>query len=205
MVGKIQKILMVGLFSVTSSAYSMETLIDFEDQEQAFEIPELAIQNVTFSMPEVGANLVQFYDYWENSLGTDDLSNMVLLFDGVNTLTFSFENTVSDFSFNWLSLSYLDAWQLTAFDESNELVGSTLLSLSENERFGSFSSPTDNISYATLTREGAVSGLGSDVLMIDNFRYTGVSPVPEPSTYALMLGGLGLVGFMAYRRKKMLS
>jgi hypothetical protein len=54
MVGKIQKILMVGLFSVTSSAYSMETLIDFEDQEQAFEIPELAIQNVTFSMPEVG-------------------------------------------------------------------------------------------------------------------------------------------------------
>lgn len=138
-------------------------------------------------------------------MGTDDLSNMVLLFDGVNTLTFSFENTVSDFSFNWLSLSYLDAWQLTAFDESNELVGSTLLSLSENERFGSFSSPMDNISYATLTREGAVSGLGSDVLMIDNFRYTGVSPVPEPSTYALMLGGLGLVGFMAYRRKKMLS
>lgn len=28
------------------------------------------------------------------------------------------------------------------------------------------------------------------------------SPIPEPSTYALMLGGLGLVGFMAYRRKK---
>lgn len=26
--------------------------------------------------------------------------------------------------------------------------------------------------------------------------------VPEPSTYALMLGGLGLVGFMAARRKK---
>jgi len=27
-----------------------------------------------------------------------------------------------------------------------------------------------------------------------------VSAVPEPSTYALMLGGLGLVGFMAARR-----
>ncbi|MCF6346651.1 MAG: FxDxF family PEP-CTERM protein [Thiomicrorhabdus sp.] len=28
------------------------------------------------------------------------------------------------------------------------------------------------------------------------------SPVPEPSSIALMLGGLGLVGFMAARRKK---
>ena len=29
-----------------------------------------------------------------------------------------------------------------------------------------------------------------------------VTPIPEPSTYALMLGGLGLVGFMAMRRRE---
>lgn len=29
-----------------------------------------------------------------------------------------------------------------------------------------------------------------------------VSAVPEPSTYAMMLGGLGLIGFIAYRRKE---
>ena len=29
-----------------------------------------------------------------------------------------------------------------------------------------------------------------------------VSPIPEPETYAMMMAGLGLVGFMARRRKK---
>jgi hypothetical protein len=27
------------------------------------------------------------------------------------------------------------------------------------------------------------------------------APVPEPSTYAMMLAGFGLIGFIAYRRK----
>jgi len=34
------------------------------------------------------------------------------------------------------------------------------------------------------------------------FKASITSPVPEPSTYALMLGGLGLIGFMAHRRKR---
>lgn len=29
-----------------------------------------------------------------------------------------------------------------------------------------------------------------------------ITPVPEPETYAMMLGGLGLIGFMATRRRK---
>lgn len=47
----------------------------------------------------------------------------------------------------------------------------------------------------------AGTGARNDWHKISNFNLT-VSPVPEPSTYALMLGGLGLVGFMAYRRRK---
>lgn len=44
------------------------------------------------------------------------------------------------------------------------------------------------------------SGSSSDGF-IDNVSFS-VSPVPEPATYALMLGGLGLVGLFAARRNK---
>lgn len=33
-------------------------------------------------------------------------------------------------------------------------------------------------------------------------KYTPLSPVPEPETYAMMLAGLGLIGFTARRRKR---
>lgn len=39
-------------------------------------------------------------------------------------------------------------------------------------------------------------------LRFQNFSYNSVSVVPEPETYAMMLLGLGLVGFQLYRRSK---
>ncbi|MCF6345255.1 MAG: PEP-CTERM sorting domain-containing protein [Thiomicrorhabdus sp.] len=43
-----------------------------------------------------------------------------------------------------------------------------------------------------------------DNFSVDDLSLT-VSPVPEPSSIALMLGGLGLIGFMAARRTKKVS
>lgn len=47
----------------------------------------------------------------------------------------------------------------------------------------------------------AATGGAKNLHQVRNFDLT-VSAVPEPSTYALMIAGLGLVGFMAARRKK---
>ncbi|HRP27395.1 MAG TPA: FxDxF family PEP-CTERM protein, partial [Burkholderiaceae bacterium] len=52
-----------------------------------------------------------------------------------------------------------------------------------------------NLMSVTITGVNAVGGFGD--YSIDNLL---VNVVPEPGTYALMLAGLGLVGFMARRR-----
>lgn len=43
---------------------------------------------------------------------------------------------------------------------------------------------------------------GPDTFLIYNLGGGVTAPIPEPETYALMLAGLGLVGFMARRRKR---
>jgi hypothetical protein len=100
--------------------------------------------------------------------------------------------------------------------------GGTLLSSGSNLGFGRFFDSAwdftnvaglQNIGYAgtsvtyafRATGEGW-SGGDDESWGLDNFRVNltlpAVTPVPEPETYALMLAGLGAVGFVARRRRK---
>lgn len=54
---------------------------------------------------------------------------------------------------------------------------------------------TSPTSYTLATAGNAVYETGTFILG---------APVPEPSTWAMMLGGLGLIGFMSYRRREYL-
>ena len=53
----------------------------------------------------------------------------------------------------------------------------------------------------TFDYAGADQGLGDEGWGLNNITVEGVSAVPEPETYAMLLAGLGMIGFMARRRK----
>lgn len=57
---------------------------------------------------------------------------------------------------------------------------------------------TSGTSYV-LTLSGSTSG-GDTTAFVDNVTLTPLAAVPEPETYAMMLAGLGFVGFIAKRR-----
>ena len=82
----------------------------------------------------------------------------------------------------------------------------------------SMGSVTVNIANATVTGEtnedrffGAIDPLGitaikisnsSGGIEVDHLQYGLAAAVPEPETYALLLGGLGIVGWVARRRSR---
>ena len=226
------KIIIATLLTASfSSAYAIETIIDFEDEafkgqyevaldedENEFDIfvqlgkiPVFTYENVTFSGIGRTSNRGLF-QFTTPPIPSIDHSGFALITGRENftALKLSFENTVSEFSFNLGGNQ--NSWELAAFDGSGTTIDSFILESTSglnpdnNGQFFGISSDIANISYATLTNLGTPILLTiEDTVTIDNLKYTEVSPVPEPSTYALMLGGLGLVGFMAYRRRKQMN
>jgi hypothetical protein len=69
-------------------------------------------------------------------------------------------------------------------------------SITANSFFGFVSDGT----IVSITLTGFDTGTSALWPSIDNLSLA--APIPEPGTYALMLGGLGLVGFLARRRRK---
>ena len=84
---------------------------------------------------------------------------------------------------------------LSAYDSLNNLLGSVAIPDQVTDlpypHTGFYALSFAGIDHAILTANNF------DWIVVDN-----VTAVPEPETYAMLLAGLGLLGFMAHRRKE---
>lgn len=101
------------------------------------------------------------------------------------------------------STSALTGLNLTGFGLYSS-VGNTLLQGGTQELSGA----TDkwSLSFANLAAGAYYMKVSGDVVFSTGATFSGngnlVSAVPEPGTYAMLLAGLGLLGFVARRRQK---
>ncbi|MES2582204.1 MAG: PEP-CTERM sorting domain-containing protein [Pseudomonadota bacterium] len=111
-------------------------------------------------------------------------------------------NRVDNTWFDLVSLDLGNSYYTNSFGTVNLTAsygagGSYTTTLSLTDSFQTFNLGLQGVSAVYIS--GVDDGAGVGYTAIDNFNTT--TPVPEPSTYALLLAGLGLMGTIARRRK----
>ncbi|VAW46959.1 hypothetical protein MNBD_GAMMA04-1588 [hydrothermal vent metagenome] len=199
---KSKLIMLAGLLVAASSAQaavSTTTVIDFSGLSP-WSGTSLTVGDVTFD----GISGIESNRFDIRTIGGAWAEVLEANRWDATAIGFTFANPVSQFLFNTYGNTTGANWVLDAFDASGNLIDSETygrITLGATlDTVASITSSSANIAYATMSDLSFMAGEVGSVLYVDNFTYT--TPVPEPSTYALMLGGLGMVGFMAYRRRK---
>lgn len=128
-----------------------------------------------------------------------------------NSFTLNFLNQVNDFSFTRTGFlgqyspsgNVLGDWSATAYNASHiglGAVGEPMIASYGDIPMQTFTLGYQGISSITFYAN-AHNWAGVQMPMMDNLTFTTTTPVPEPETYAMLLAGLGLLGFTVRRRK----
>ena len=112
-------------------------------------------------------------------------------------LTINFDHAVTSFAIDYASLG-------RAFANQSDTFSFTVAGLGTQQAYSngsglSFFGFTSNTAFNSITISALASGSSASNRFFDNIATA--APVPEPGEWAMMVGGLGLVGGVARRRK----
>lgn len=184
-----------------ASGAQAANVVDFENQAAGSKANGYTVGGITFNDTS-GANL-DVQNFGVQGLGSrslavysDDASALEMLFAGTAIdLSFTFGNDDPGFT------TAGDVAWLRIFDGATQ-VGSTTVVLNRDD----IANQTIGISGIAFNRALFVYARGQTPInlieIVDNITYSGVDAVPEPATWAMMIGGFGLVGGAMRRRAK---
>lgn len=188
----------------------------------AFETAETAAQFYSYGNPiSASANINEFSTY-----ASDIGANALTVFAHKNTINgdlslgFVFDSLYDNSSGKFKgTLTTSGSTLAVADDNSNEVNGSNgvynlnfawnkqytdgvVVTMNDYSSFEATLSKISKTNLNSLVLAGANSGVFPISYTGRDINISAVSAIPEASTITMMLGGLGLVGFMAARRKK---
>lgn len=123
--------------------------------------------------------------------------------------------TTSAFGLVFVDVEVAESTRLDFFDLQNNLIFSRTALVGGNQGLtflGGVANAGELIARVritsganTLVANGSLGNVNDDIVVMDDFLYAeplAIGAVPEPQSYALMLAGLGLVGWAARRKKR---
>jgi hypothetical protein len=146
------------------------------------------VSGSAFAAPLAPTNLGALDNTFASVFGQTSLTEAFLLQD-FYTFTIAGPGTVSGSIF---SSGYAMS-AVTLIDSANVTIASD--STPSSFSFGGLTAGSFKLSFLGINSTPLASFYGGSVGAV-------TTPVPEPETYALMLAGLGVIGFMASRRRQ---
>jgi len=139
-----------------------------------------------------------------------NITDVQFFLPGTSTAT-----TTSAFGLVFVDVEVANSTRLDFFDVQNNLIFSRTALVGGNQGLtflGGVANAGELIARVritsganTLVANGSLGNVNDDIVVMDDFLYAeplAIGAVPEPQSYALMLAGLGLVGWVARRRKR---
>lgn len=163
---------------------------------EGFETPFAAANTLTFGNLTIScANCSAARSSSYPSAGAASLA-----INGGQPLSFAFASPVNAFGFSIRDFGTLSttSLSLTVNGTTQSLLSNFLGSSGNTHYFG----VTDSSPFSSLTLSGGVSG---DIYYLDSISFGAAGAagaVPEPASWAMMIGGFGMVGGMMRRQKR---